>query len=175
MIIGLSGKRGVGKTLAADYLVENHNFKKVSFANKLKEISDSFFPGLSKSEKEKPFREHSFTPREFMIHLGQFMRFHDPEYWVKSSNISAMRGNVVIDDVRFRNEADYLKELGAKLVRINRFEKLNVYGKDLDDPSETDLDNYKGFDFIVEDCVNVKPIDLYKQLNNAMKQFKEKE
>ena len=44
LIIGLSGKRGVGKTTAADILVKDVRFIKRSLATKLKEISSNIFP-----------------------------------------------------------------------------------------------------------------------------------
>ena len=38
MIIGLSGNIGSGKDTIANYLVDKYNFRKVSFASKLKDI-----------------------------------------------------------------------------------------------------------------------------------------
>lgn len=174
-IIGLSGKRGVGKTTMANYLHDVYKFKRISFADRLKEVAKELMPfqdvHLSTKGKEKPFNNYDWTPREFLIQLGQFMRYYDKNYWVRSSGIDNAVGRIVIDDVRFPNEVEYLKSLGAKIVRIKRFEKLNVYGKELDDPSETSLDNFTGFDFIVEDCVNVTLKDMYKQADIAMDSF----
>jgi hypothetical protein len=179
LIIGLSGKRGVGKSTAADFLIDTHNFKRVSFADKLKETARTFFPftsvDFSPSGKEKKYKNYDWTPREFLIHLGQFARFHDEDYWVKASGLAAATGKIVIDDVRFPNEVEYLKSVGAKIIRINRFEKLNPYGKNLDDPSETSLDGYKGFDYVVEDVQNIKVSDLYKTMTQALKHFEDEE
>lgn len=171
----MSGKRGVGKTVSANYLHDVYKFKRISFASSLKETAKIFFPftdvDFSTKGKEKKFKDYDWTVRDFLIHLGAFARFHDPEYWVKNSGIANAVGRIVIDDVRFPNEVEYLKGLGAKIIRLKRFEKLNIYGKDLDDPSETSLDDYKHFDYLIEDCVNTTLPVLYQQIDYAMKDF----
>lgn len=171
-IIAFAGKRGRGKTLAADYLVEVYGFKKLSFAQKLKDEAERLFPGILEAPKEKPFKNYDWTPRDFMIRLGQFMRYWDGEYWVKALDLEHKRGKIVIDDLRFKNEAVYLKSFGAKLVRLERYPKLNIYGPtDLDDISETDLDSYKEWDFTVPEVVNTTPKSLYEQLDKAIQVF----
>lgn len=169
IIIGLSGKRGSGKTTGAMYLEENYGFKLVSFAKKLKEYAEIMHPGISKWHKEIPRKElGGETPRTYYISLGEHERYYDQDYWLKAPKIEDQTGNIVIDDVRFKNEADFIRKLGGKIIRLNRFERLNVYGKNLDVPSETDLDDYK-FDYVVEDCVNVEKKDLHKQLDHVIK------
>ena len=43
MIIGICGLIGSGKDTIADYLVEKHNFTKMSFADKLKDAVSQMF------------------------------------------------------------------------------------------------------------------------------------
>lgn len=169
-IIGLSGKRGAGKTALQTYLVSRYKFKPVSFAAPLRELAEQMFPGVTKAPKEKPFGKYEWSPRDFMIHLGEFARFHEPDYWLQKGLLAANnpKETYVFDDVRFTNEADALRGLGAKIVRINRFEKDNPYGKNLDIESETQLDNYK-FDFIIHDCVNTTLRSLYNQGDRMVK------
>lgn len=163
MILGLSGKKGTGKTLAADYLVRDAGFTKVSFASKLKELSKQLFhfsqADLYGETKETPFKEYDWTPRDFMIKLGHFARYYEPNYWIKSVDLSARR--VVIDDMRFINEAEFLKTKGAKLIRIERYESQNPYKTDSTDASECELDNY-AFDHTIEKQMNGTKSELYR-------------
>lgn len=171
-IVAFSGKRGTGKTTAAVYLQEEYGFVRVSFANRLKEAAEFFHPGFSKWAKEKPRKElGGQTPREYLITLGSHERFYDPNYWVKSTGIEKMSGKIVVDDLRFPNEAEFLKELGAHIVRIERFEYLNVYGKNLDDPSETAMDNYS-FDFVIPAARNLTVEDLTQQSDRMLETLK---
>ena len=169
IILGIAGKRGTGKTSAATYLHDIYRFKIISFASRLKEVAEWLHPGIGHWKKEAPKLElNGQTPREYYISLGAHERFYDPDYWVKESGVANAIGRIAIDDVRFPNEVDYLKKLGAKVVRLNRFEKLNIYGKDLDDISETALDDFKGFDYIVQDCRNCTMPDLKREMDIIM-------
>jgi hypothetical protein len=168
-IIALSGKRGAGKTAAAQHLRDKHGFKIVSFAAKLKDTAKLLHPNIDRWHKERPRPElGGHTPREYYITLGSHERFYNPDYWVTAAlEDRDLKENIVIDDLRFENEAKYLKELGAKLIRIERYEYLNIYGKNLDDPSETALDNY-AFDYKIEACRNVSLADLTTQIDYAL-------
>jgi hypothetical protein len=56
--------------------------------------------------------------------------------------------NYIIDDVRFKNEADIIKEKGGILIRLEGDPK-GIRAKDLRDPnhiSEIALDDYDKFD-----------------------------
>lgn len=179
IIVGISGKRGVGKTSLANYMTRHHGFVKVSLSEPLKDLASTLFDFDPKdftdiTRKEKPWREYEWSPREFLIHLGEFMRYHDKDYWLKLAlaQCSKKGGYYVFDDIRFRNEADAIRGLGGKVVRLNRYEKENPYGKNLDIPSETDLDNYK-FDVVIEDCVNKSLKDLHEQGDRMLEQFAE--
>ena len=159
-ILGISGKRGVGKTALADHLVKTCGFVKVSFANELRRLSQELFPFNLKDltdpkKKESPFGGYDWSPREFMIHFGEFMRFHDANYWIKKaiSGLDKPDSWYVFDDLRYENEASTLKTTNSKIIRINRYESQNPYGKNLNTPSETSLDTYK-FDYVINDCNN---------------------
>ncbi len=159
-ILGISGKRGAGKTALALHLAKRYGFVRVSFAEDIRRICRMMFP-LTEADltdpkrKEAPWADYDWSPRDFMLHLGEFMRFHDKDYWLRVALAKCTDGKkvYVFDDLRFLNEADALRNVGAKLIRVNRYEHQNPYGKNLDIESETQLDSYK-FDYVVEDCRN---------------------
>lgn len=172
MLIGFSGKKGSGKTCAANYLVKNYSFKLKSFATPLREQAKNMF-GFKDSDfsllyKEKPFLHYDWCPREFMTHLGQFMRYHDPEYWINRIGLDKVY-NYCVDDLRFKNEAKHIKNMGGILIRIERYKSFNPYAQgDMNtDISEVDLDNAE-FDYTVDASNNVTLEDLYKMLDKIM-------
>jgi hypothetical protein len=173
MIIGFSGKRGVGKTQAAMYMSRRYGFKTLSFAGSLKEMAKVFFPftpnDFLEKNKETPYGDYDWTPRDFLISLGKFARFYDEDFWVRKSGVDEAKESTSVDDVRFPNEVKYLKDLGARIIRIERFESMNIYGKNLDDPSETSLDDYKDFDGRIDACRNTTLKELYSSLDSIVK------
>ena len=166
--IGISGKRGVGKTTSAYYLFRKYQYKMVAFADKLKYQSQTLFPfdepHLNGNLKEEKFAPYEWTPREFMIKFGAFMRYFDPNYWIKGVSFLNLKGKVVLHDVRYLNEVEYLKKLGFKIVRLERYEKLNPYRLKIDDVSETELDKYE-FDYVIPEVNNVSLHDLHAALD----------
>ena len=174
MIIGISGKRGTGKSVSAEHLVKKYKAVKLGFADDLRALAKTIFPFTdldfnSVGRKEKPWKLYNWSPREFLIHLGEFCRYHDRDYWLKKALSKCTDPKVlyVFDDVRFLNEASAIREKGGKIIRINRYEKHNPFGKNLDLPSETELDQYE-FDFTVHELHNVKIEGLYGQLDLFM-------
>lgn len=167
-ILGLSGKRGVGKTALALHLVDKFGFVRVSFAEDIRRICRMLFPTLTEADfsdpkkKEKPHEPYDWTPRDLMLHVGEFMRFHDKDYWLKIglAKCKDPKKVYVFDDLRFINEADALRKVDGKIIRVNRFESQNPYGKNLDIESETQLDSYS-FDLVIESCWNTSLKQLY--------------
>lgn len=73
-----------------------------------------------------------------------YRRWQDPDYWVKSLRCwlhNHVEASVVVDDVRFPNEADLIHEMGGLLVRLEPFEGWEP-GPHAGHPSETALDSY---------------------------------
>lgn len=177
--IAFSGKRQHGKTTAADYLKRHHKYVKVSFAETLKDdakclfdFTDEHLYGVLKDQK---FRNYDWTPREFMIKYGQFMRYFDENYWTTSllAQVGLEQTKPhVIDDLRFPNEAALLKKAGFKLIRIKRYQKdvEAPYDSNIDtDISETALDEYTDWDAVIEPFQNTSKVTLYKTLDGLMK------
>ena len=112
MIIGISGFSKVGKDEAAKPLYPQ--FTRVAFADSLKrELAASL--GISIEELES--RKEAF--RDEMVELGRSRRTEDPNYWIKATY--PLPGvDVVVTDVRYINEARWIKEQGGHVIYIVR-------------------------------------------------------
>jgi hypothetical protein len=121
IVIALLGRAGSGKSTAANYIVDNYNAERVSFAGPLKklaklllELSDEQVYG-SQEVKETVDPRYGLTPRVFMQRLGNGAReVIGKTVWVDACmfNILNTFSNdpskrvFVIDDCRYRNEAE---------------------------------------------------------------------
>lgn len=132
-ILALTGLKGAGKTTAADMLCQNNGFSRVKFADPLKNMIRTLFydAGYDEEETERyvegDLKEEPVgfllgrTARHLMQTLGtEWGRdcVHE-QFWVNM--FGAMAGQkslVVVDDLRFPNEADYVVSQGGILVRI---------------------------------------------------------
>lgn len=147
MIIAFSAKARSGKTTAARAIAAaNPKFDILSFAKPLKRMTMEQFDltpeDMEDKEKVLILGGREVTIRQLLIEVGAMYRNIDPDFWVKKlwkdAELSMSSGkDIVIDDMRFRNESNFLTERGAKLVRIDR-----PGVKLIDDISEKDLDHY---------------------------------
>ena len=141
MIIGMCGLIGTGKDTVADILVHNYNFKKISFADKLKDGVATVFSwdrqmlegttdeSRTWREKKDEFwsqetNEH-ITPRLVLQMFGtDCMRngFYNG-IWVsivKQQILENPKQNFVIPDVRFTNESEIIQGMGGKVWCVKR-------------------------------------------------------
>lgn len=163
ILIGISGKKHTGKTSVANIVIRitgNSNpiryakWDQCSFGTAVKEIcsyitSDERSTYNSETKKYEKAKGLSITRREFMQKLGtDVARAIDKDIWIKylANNIFDDKGklvrNVIIDDVRFKNEADFIVENGGLLIRLegNPGEIDEVVGTE--HSSENELDDY---------------------------------
>ena len=177
LIIGLFGLKGAGKTTAADYLVKEHGFNKVSFKSGLiKELKEKF-PDLLKETANQYdglgvddlFQTKPPLVRALMQNYGtEVRRGDDPDYWVKiaEETIKKTPGPIVVDDVRFFNELVMLTERDAIFFRI----KQEGVELDTDHQSETEQEKFYS-DFMIE-AGNGSHDVLYKGLDSALADMK---
>lgn len=134
-IVLLGGLCYAGKTYIADLLCgTNDKWQKMSFANALKdELHDA---GLI-DKKLLHDKEYKSSVRELMQQHGQNKRAADPFYWARimEAHISDSPADVVIiDDWRFKNEAQYFIDKGYPVLKIyvkrDDYYKLKAVGKD---------------------------------------------
>jgi len=153
LIVAVSGKRGAGKSALARVLIEDYGFVLGSFAKPLKERAKLDFclsaAQVYGDQKEVVDPRYGMTSRDILIKIGQAYRSIDNDFWVNElrKSLETEIRPVVIDDMRFVNEANMLKGMGAMLVRLERLPEDNIYKGIIDDLSETQLDLYDGFDF----------------------------
>ena len=141
MIIGIVGNIGEGKDTIADYLVNQHNFKRESFAGTLKDAVAAVFgwdrtllEGQTKESREwreqvdqwwaDKLRMPQLTPRLILQLWGTEVgrrSFHD-DIWIASleNKLRNVGTDVVISDCRFPNEFETIKNLGGIIIRVKR-------------------------------------------------------
>lgn len=131
MIIGLIGNTRVGKDTIADYLVDNYEFTKFSFANQIKNVAREIFgwneEQLDGHKKDIPDKTTGIIPREFFKWMGTDVMqydFHDKfalcnilnrSIWAYSLLNSIQQyidrnENIVITDFRFMHEFNLFKD-----------------------------------------------------------------
>ena len=167
LIIGISGKKGSGKDTFYKIVREiNSDFVNLKFADKLKSICAEITGLPINYFYDRDYYgiyldRWGMTIREFMQKLGtEALRENfDPEIWVKSLMVEIEDRNqpAIITDVRFKNEANAIKDAGGYLVRINpgfsSYENTNDQHR-----SEIELDDYEDWDFLIN---NNKDLDSY--------------
>lgn len=136
MIIGLTGKAGVGKSTIARILVEEYDFVCLPFAEPIKnmlEVLGFTHAELYGDQKQEINSTYGVTPRHAMQTLGtewgRQMMVEDIwlRAWRRNLYINAHGKNVVVDDVRFDNEIAQIRSLGGKIIRLERHERPELY------------------------------------------------
>jgi hypothetical protein len=136
-VLGLIGPKGCGKTTLAKQLTDLGCIR-LNFADPLKQMLTTFLQLQGASEanikamlngnlKETPtkYLNHQ-TPRRAMQTLGTEWRdLVDrklwSEAWLNRARLLLQAGrSIVADDIRFLHEAEVVKSLGGKLIRIER-------------------------------------------------------
>lgn len=131
ILIGLTGRAGVGKDQVAKHLSTRYDFKPMAFAAPLKKAAAEIF-GIEevyfhdRGLKESTAPHWGITPRVMMQVLGtQGVRNNfGQDFWVKRWLLDYAKiketENVVLTDIRFANEARVVQDLGGVMVHITR-------------------------------------------------------
>jgi hypothetical protein len=164
-IIGIAAPKGSGKTTFADFIkkdLEDKYQKRVKilpFAAPLKRACWMLFGGSEKNwfgtdaEKSVTFEywndrlgEAYSTPRRIMQSFGtDVVRNNvDPNFWIMSFNKMLLDWSgvdiVIVDDVRFTNEAEYIRAVYGKVIHLTR--NSNVWSQEHE--SEMGPEHVKG-------------------------------
>lgn len=135
-LIGITGSAGSGKSTAALYLSQQHGYTHFKFAGALKEMLRTLLDLVGETEiermvegdlKEVPAASlMGNTLRHAMQTLGtEWGRDKmGADFWVDICRQRVVKAlgageRVVIDDVRFENEAAMIRSLGGQVLRLH--------------------------------------------------------
>ena len=130
-IIGITGFANAGKDTTADYIIRKFNyFKKISFADPLKQILINYF-GLTYNDVYTTEGKNSYnqfwkmTNREIMQKVGTdaMRKGFCFDVWVKVTENILLKypnQNFIIPDIRFDNQAQMVKRNGGIVIKVNR-------------------------------------------------------
>lgn len=170
MKIAISGKMGSGKTYLADEICQRFDFKRASFAGKLKSLAEELF-------------NMKYKDRGLLINFATKMREIDKDVWIRAMFKSIENvENVVIDDLRLKNEYQTLMLEGWFICKINVDENerinrlISKYGKKSkehfehsDSITENDVVNMEDnrFNFVINKHSDYE--ELYNIIENKLK------
>jgi len=169
MIIGLSGKMGSGKSTLANHIISTSNKAvTVKIAGILYDIQDMIYTKLNmtlEGEKDRPL----------LIAVGMWGRDKDQDFWCKKALdqaqiLSSQSNIVIIDDIRFPNEALAVQNAGGLLIRIEGTQRgPNLTPEALTSTTETALDEFD-FEYTINNQVSQEQV--FEQYTFISEQFK---
>lgn len=127
-MIGLCGPARTGKDTAADLLLSNVRGYRYSFADPIRDMIKALGVDMSNpywiEHKEAPVPWLGASPRRLMQTLGtewgrQMIR---EDIWLQmAAHVFKVNGpGMVVSDVRFENEAAWVREHGGLIIHIRR-------------------------------------------------------
>lgn len=131
ILIGVTGRKKSGKDTIGKYLIDNHGFVRVAFADSLKKACKHIFGFTDEQLYDDTLKEvvdeyWQHSPREilqkvgtelFRIELPRLCKNISSDIWIRSVDrkIKKLRSEghtrFVITDVRFDNELEYITKL----------------------------------------------------------------
>lgn len=167
VIIGISGYASSGKDTVAQILVDKFGYKRMAFADSIRDILYTLNPLAQKGiyikqlvdEYGWDIAKQDPEVRRLLQVLGTEVgrEFFGDDIWVDTliAKIEP-EDKVVITDVRFPNEAREINYLAGQIWRVNRngIEAVNEH------VSETQMDNYD-FDFVINNNGSLEDLEQY--------------
>lgn len=141
IIIGLTGRARAGKDTVAHCLVTRHGYTRVAFADKLKEAAYALNPHIQTSWHGFDYETLQYLVdihgweaakdrypdvRRILQALGTEAgwQIHGKNLWVNAAaaTIDTLPANdpVVISDVRFQHEVDWIRSQGGLIINVTR-------------------------------------------------------
>ena len=168
MIVGISGKKGSGKTTVGLFLMEHLEWAEhVDFADELKRLCQVAYGAQhcqvygTDVEKNTLVNGCNLTGRVLMQRLGSAMRTIWPECWVHAwertiKERQAKHGMVpmVTCDVRYPNELQAIHRLGGIVIRLTRAPHADAHESEtgLDDVNSGNPEDGLYFDEVIDNA-----------------------
>lgn len=164
-LLGLTGKKQSGKSTIAEVAEEEFGFTRVALAEPLKNFILQCWPAFSPGHlwgdlKEDMVAVYGKSGRQVMQELGtDVLRGYDPDIWVRAMQdeiefLERMGGGYyIIDDIRFPNEVEMVKEMGGEVWKVVRS------GQTEEDGHISELQALSGLSHIL---FNSLSLDLFK-------------
>jgi cytidylate kinase len=158
MKIAIIGKICSGKTTLANKLSEHFKLERIAFGDSVKKYAADIF-------------DMSYKDRKLIQDFAEKMKEIDNDIWIKHLDKKIKdKTNIIIDDLRFENELDYLRNNDFFIIKllINKNQQIkriqNLYGSNsnehierLNHISETYIDTLDA-DFIIDSTENIQSI-----------------
>jgi adenylate kinase family enzyme len=122
MKIAILGKICSGKTTLANKLAEHFKLERIAFGDSVKKYTTEIF-------------YMSYKDRKLIQDFAEKMKEIDNDIWIKHLDKKIKdKNNIIIDDLRFKNEYTYLKKNNFVIIKlvINKNQQIkrikNLYG-----------------------------------------------
>ena len=154
MIIGLSGYAQSGKDTVAELLCLNYGYKRVSFADPMREALMRLNPVINSQPLACLVDDYGWDVAKSNPEVRRLLQVFGTEvgremfgenFWVDLAFKQAPQQRVVFTDVRFPNEAQAIIDKGGQVWRVQRegHKPVNLH------TSETAMDNWRFDDLIL--------------------------
>jgi hypothetical protein len=171
VMIGLTGRKGVGKSTVAQYLRDHHGFVEYAFAFPLKEACQILFllsdeQMEDRVQKETKDSRWDLSPRQIfqMIGTDLFRNHFRQDFWIRRFELwletIPSDTPIVVSDIRFQDEAD--------AVRIHKGWILGIEccPRSTNDCHASELQTISGIDYHIQN--NKTMAHLYDTIDDIM-------
>lgn len=180
MIIGITGRRGNGKSTIAKLIMEMYpemDFKLLSFPLPLKKVASKMF-GITLEQLEtikdstamlyKDGYDYPISIRRILQDLGEFARSINQDYFLNEMKKElGNHENVIIADLRFLNEAAIISSFNdGYIIKVKR----DIPTNNDNHPTEKEVDSIDA-DFLIQNSGTID--DLREGIQLAFKRFQE--
>jgi hypothetical protein len=173
-IYGFIGNMGVGKDYIGKLFIENKNDNKpfliMAFADHFKIHAISF----ENLEFDKVYGQKDFQTRKRLQEIGTELgrdKYGDDIWcnvlnnWIKVYSLRGIK-RFIITDVRFENEANFIKSLGGKIIKIEALDRnlkrleqesngdLQILEMLRNHRSEIFIKEYKNYDYLIDNSIS---------------------